>query len=147
MDGVMGTGSYSDIVSAVEQTLAGTTVMAFGDIDAPLDETPRVLTSPDYYAYLKIAEGCDNHCAYCVIPSLRGRYRSRELDDVLYEARQLAADGVKELIVVAQDISRYGLDLEGHDHLLPQLLRGLCEIEASIGYGSTTSIRTRSPRR
>ena len=129
VDGVMGTGSYSDIVSAVEQTLAGTTVMAFGDIDAPLDETPRVLTSPDYYAYLKIAEGCDNHCAYCVIPSLRGRYRSRELDDVLYEARQLAADGVKELIVVAQDISRYGLDLEGHDHLLPQLLRGLCEIE------------------
>ena len=64
-----------------------------------------------------------------MIPSLRGRYRSRELDDVLYEARQLAADGVKELIVVAQDISRYGLDLEGHDHLLPQLLRGLCEIE------------------
>ena len=129
VDGVMGTGSYGDIVSAVEQTLAGTTVKAFGDIDAPLDETPRVLTSPDYYAYLKIAEGCDNHCAYCVIPSLRGRYRSREMDDVLYEARQLAADGVKELIVVAQDISRYGLDLEGHDHLLPQLLRGLCEIE------------------
>ncbi len=129
VDGVLGTGSYSDIVAAVEKTLAGKRVADFGDIDAPLDETPRVLTSPAYYAYLKIAEGCDNHCAYCIIPSLRGRYRSREVDDVLYEARTLAADGVKELIVVAQDISRYGLDLEGHTHRLPELLRGLCAIE------------------
>ena len=129
VDGVLGTGSYGEIVSAVEKTLAGQTVKSFGDIDAPLDETPRVLTSPDYYAYLKIAEGCDNHCSYCIIPALRGRYRSRELDDVLYEARTLAADGVKELIVVAQDISRYGLDLSGHTHLLPQLLRELCKID------------------
>ena len=129
VDGVLGTGSYGEIVSAVEKTLAGQTVKSFGDIDAPLDETPRVLTSPDYYAYLKIAEGCDNHCSYCIIPALRGRYRSRELDDVLYEARTLAADGVKELIVVAQDISRYGLDLPGHAHLLPQLLRELCKID------------------
>ena len=129
VDGVLGTGSYGEIVSAVEKTLAGQTVKSFGDIDAPLDETPRVLTSPDYYAYLKIAEGCDNHCSYCIIPALRGRYRSRELDDVLYEARTLAADGVKELIVVAQDISRYGLDLPGHTHLLPQLLRELCKID------------------
>ena len=129
VDGVLGTGSYGEIVAAVEKTLAGQTVKSFGDIDAPLDETPRVLTSPDYYAYLKIAEGCDNHCSYCIIPALRGRYRSRELDDVLYEARTLAADGVKELIVVAQDISRYGLDLPGHTHLLPQLLRELCKID------------------
>ena len=129
VDGVLGTGSYGEIVSAVEKTLAGQTVKSFGDIDAPLDETPRVLTSPDYYAYLKIAEACDNHCSYCIIPALRGRYRSRELDDVLYEARTLAADGVKELIVVAQDISRYGLDLPGHTHLLPQLLRELCKID------------------
>ena len=129
VDGVLGTGSYGEIVSAVEKTLAGQTVKSFGDIDAPLDETPRVLTSPDYYAYLKIAEGCDNHCSYCIIPALRGRYRSRELDDVLYEARTLAADGVKELIVVTQDISRYGLDLPGHAHLLPQLLRELCKID------------------
>ena len=129
VDGVLGTGSYGEIVSAVEKTLAGQTVKSFGDIDAPLDETPRVLTSPDYYAYLKIAEGCDNHCSYCIIPALRGRYRSRELDDVLYEARTLAADGVKELIVVAQDISRYGLDLPGHTHLLPQLLWELCKID------------------
>ena len=129
VDGVLGTGSYGEIVSAVEKTLAGQTVKSFGDIDAHLDETPRVLTSPDYYAYLKIAEGCDNHCSYCIIPALRGRYRSRELDDVLYEARTLAADGVKELIVVAQDISRYGLDLPGHTHLLPQLLRELCKID------------------
>ena len=129
VDGILGTGSYYDIVSAVKKALAGQTVREFDDIDAPLDETARILTTPEHYAYLKIAEGCDNHCAFCVIPSIRGRYRSRELDDVLYEARTLAQDGVKELIVVAQDISRYGTDLEGHEHLLPQLMRELCKID------------------
>ena len=88
-----------------------------------------MLTTPQHYAYLKIAEGCDNHCAYCVIPSLRGRYRSRQMDDVLYEARNLAADGVKELSVVAQDTSRYGTDLPGHKRLLAELLRQLCRID------------------
>ena len=147
VDGVLGTGSYGEIVSAVEKTLAGQTVKSFGDIDAPLDETPRVLTSPDYYAYLKIAEGCDNHCSYCIIPALRGRYRSRELDDVLYEARTLAADGVKELIVVAQDISRYGLDLPGHTHLLPQLSGSFARSTGFTGCACTTSIPTRPPTR
>ena len=129
VDGILGTGSYDEIVPSVQKLLADKRVVEFGDIDAPISEVGRVLTSPDHYAYLKIAEGCDNHCAYCVIPSLRGKYRSRELDDVLYEANTLARDGVKEIIVVAQDINRYGTDLEGHDYLLPTLMRELCRIE------------------
>ena len=128
VDGVLGTGCYDDIVSAVEALLADQTVCRFGDINAALTETGRVLTTPAYYAYLKIAEGCDNRCSYCVIPSLRGRYRSRTMDDCLYEARMLAEDGVKELIVVAQDTSRYGIDLYG-ERKLPELLRELCKIE------------------
>ena len=129
VDGVLGTGSYTKIVSAVEQVLSGSQVYDFGCIDAPEEETGRVLTTPQHYAYLKIAEGCDNRCAYCVIPSLRGKYRSRQLDDVLYEARLLADNGVKELIVVAQDTSRYGTDLPGHKRLLPTLLKELCRID------------------
>ncbi len=128
VDGVLGTGSYGQIVSAVEQLLRDEKVSLFGDIHAPVDEVGRVLSTPEYYAYLKIAEGCDNHCSYCVIPSLRGRFRSRTMDDCLYEARMLAEDGVKELIVVAQDTSRYGIDLYG-EHKLPELLRELCKIE------------------
>ena len=129
VDGLLGTGSYGDVVPAVEALLEGKPVASFGDIHQPEVETGRVLTTPQHYAYLKIAEGCDNHCAYCVIPSLRGRYRSRQMDDVLYEARNLAADGVKELIVVAQDTSRYGTDLPGHKRLLAELLRQLCRID------------------
>ena len=128
VDGVLGTGSYGQIVSAVEELLAERSVSAFGDIDAPVDEVGRVLTTPSHYAYLKIAEGCDNRCSYCVIPSLRGKYRSRRMEDCLYEARMLADDGVKELIVVAQDTSRYGVDLYG-EHKLAELLRELCRIE------------------
>ena len=129
VDGILGTGSYYDIVAAVKKVLAGRQVLQFDDIDAPIDETDRILTTPEHYAYLKIAEGCDNHCSYCIIPQLRGRYRSRELDDVLYEARRLAQDGVKEIIVVAQDITRYGIDLDDHELLLPKLLRELCKID------------------
>jgi len=129
VDGILGTGSYYDIVGAVKKVLNGRQVMQFDDIDAPIDETDRILTTPEHYAYLKIAEGCDNHCSYCIIPQLRGRYRSRELDDVLYEARRLAQDGVKEIIVVAQDITRYGIDLDDHELLLPKLMRELCKID------------------
>lgn len=128
VDGVLGTGSYDDIVSVVERLLGGETVSEFGDIHAPMSEAGRILTTPEYYAYLKIAEGCDNRCSYCVIPSLRGKYRSRTMDDCLYEARMLAEDGVKEMIVVAQDTSRYGIDLYG-ERKLPALLRELCKIE------------------
>ena len=128
VDGILGTGSYSYIVSAVKRLLAGETVSRFDDINAPVDEVGRILTTPEYYAFLKIAEGCDNHCSYCVIPSLRGKYRSRTMEDCLYEARMLAEDGVKELLVVAQDTSRYGIDRYG-ERKLPELLRELCKIE------------------
>jgi len=129
VDGMLGTGSYTEIVPAVEALLNEENVFEFGSIDAPEQETGRVLTTPEHYAFIKIAEGCDNRCAYCVIPYLRGKFRSRSMDDVLYEARLLAASGVKELIVVAQDTSRYGTDLDGHKRLLPELLRQLCAIE------------------
>ena len=129
VDGVLGTGSYTEVVPAIEALLEGNVVAEFGSIDAPEQETGRIVTTPEHYAFIKIAEGCDNRCSYCVIPSLRGKFRSRQMDDVLYEARLLAASGVKELIVVAQDTSRYGTDLPGHKSLLPELLRQMCRIE------------------
>ncbi len=129
VDGILGTGSYSQIVSAIQALLTEQTVIDFGSIDAPEEETGRILTTPEHYAYIKIAEGCDNRCAYCIIPYLRGRFRSRSMDDVLYEARLLADSGVRELIVVAQDTSRYGTDLPEHKRLLPELLRSLCQID------------------
>ena len=129
VDGILGTGSYTEVVPAIEALLDGSTVTDFGSIDAPEQETGRILTTPEHYAYIKIAEGCDNRCAYCIIPYLRGKFRSRQMDDVLYEARLLADSGIKELIVVAQDTSRYGTDLPGHKRLLPELLRQLCQID------------------
>ena len=129
VDGVLGTGSYHKVTEAIDQLLAGQPVFDFGSIDAPELETGRILTTPAHYAYIKIAEGCDNRCAYCVIPSLRGKFRSRSMDDVLYEARLLASSGIRELIVVAQDTSRYGTDLPPHRRLLPELLEELCRIE------------------
>ena len=130
VDGILGTGSYTEIVPAIEALLnTDDQILELGDIDAPEQESGRILTTPEHYAFLKIAEGCDNRCAYCIIPYLRGKFRSRQMDDVLYEARLLAASGVKELIVVAQDTSRYGTDLPGHKRLLPELLRELCKIE------------------
>ena len=130
VDGILGTGSYTEIVPAIDALLSSEDqILELGDIDAPEQETGRVLTTPEHYAFLKIAEGCDNRCAYCIIPYLRGKFRSRSMDDVLYEARMLADSGVKELIVVAQDTSRYGTDLPGHKRLLPELLRELCRID------------------
>lgn len=128
VDGVLGTGSYFDIVSAAKQVLSGKAVSQFDSIDDAVPECDRILTTPEHFAYIKIAEGCDNRCAYCVIPSLRGKFRSRAMDDVLYEARMLAENGVKELIVVAQDTSRYGTDTH-QKRLLAALLRELCKIE------------------
>ena len=129
VDGVLGTGSYTEVVSAIDKLLEGKTVVDFGSIDAPEQETGRILTTPEHYAYIKIAEGCDNRCSYCIIPYLRGKFRSRQMDDVLYEARILAANGIKELIVVAQDTSCYGTDLPGNKRLLPDLLRQMCKID------------------
>ena len=93
VDGVLGTGNYADIVPAIEALLEEQTVVEFGSIDTPEQETGRILTTPEHYAYIKIAEGCDNRCSYCIIPYLRGKYRSRNMDDILYEARLLAASG------------------------------------------------------
>ena len=130
VDGVLGTGSYHRIVPVVEALLTEDVEVAlFDSIDEPELETGRVMTTPEYFAYIKVAEGCDNRCAYCVIPSLRGKFRSRTMDDVLYEARLLAASGVKELIVVAQDTSRYGTEFPEHKRLLPELLRQMCKID------------------
>ena len=128
VDGILGTGSYGDIVPAIREVMGGGTPCRFGSIHAPVEELDRVLTTPSHYAYLRIAEGCDNHCAYCVIPSLRGKYRSRRMEDVLAEAARLADAGVKECIVIAQDITRYGIDLYGRREL-PRLLRELCRLD------------------
>ena len=124
----MGTGSYGEIVPALSEMMAGGTPRRFADIHGMIDEFDRVLTTPGHYAYLRIAEGCDNRCAYCVIPSLRGKYRSRRMEDVLAEAKHLADAGVKECIVIAQDITRYGIDLYG-EKKLAALLRELCKLD------------------
>ena len=128
VDGIIGTGSYDQVVKAVQLMEAGQTPKFFGDIDAPVSETDRVVTSGPGWAYIKIAEGCDNHCSYCVIPSIRGKYRSRPMEGILREARELAEVGIKELIVVAQDITRYGTDNYGKP-MLAQLIRELAKIE------------------
>jgi len=128
VDGIMGTADYSAIVETLEKVMSGETVQLFGDINGPVEELPRVLSTPKHYAYLRIAEGCSNRCAYCVIPSLRGNYRSRAMEDILAEAKALSDDGVKECIVIAQDITRYGMDLY-HEKKLPELLRELCKLD------------------
>ena len=127
VDGVLGTGSYTEIVPALEELAAGGRPYRFGDIHHTQEDGARMVSTPPYTAYLKIAEGCDNHCAYCVIPSLRGRYRSRTLESLLTEAQTLADSGVQELIVIAQDITRYGTDLYGR-RMLGELLRKLCRL-------------------
>jgi ribosomal protein S12 methylthiotransferase len=128
VDAILGVGSYADIVSALEATLRGETVRLFGDKNAPVDEVPRIVSTGPGWAYLKIAEGCDNRCAYCAIPDIRGRFRSRPMENILAEARELADAGIRECIVVAQDITRYGTDLYGK-RSLAALCRELCQIE------------------
>lgn len=127
IDGLMGTGSYDRIVPAVAAVAAGGRPEEFGDISATTEEGERLVTTPSYTAFLKIAEGCDNFCAFCIIPYLRGRYRSRPMEAILKEAKALADAGTKELILIAQDIGPYGKDLYG-ERKLPQLLRELCKL-------------------
>ena len=128
IDAVLGVGSFGDIAAAEDAVTAGRCTRFFGDCNAPIDETPRVVTTGPGWAYLKIAEGCNNFCAFCAIPYIRGRYRSRAMEDIVEEARDLAAHGVKELIVIAQDITRYGTDNYGKPSLA-RLCRALSEIE------------------
>ena len=128
IDAILGVGSFADIVSALDEAVAGNIVEYFGDKNAPVDELPRVVSTGPSWAYLKIAEGCDNFCAFCAIPYIRGRYRSRSMTNILEEARSLAEHGVKELIVIAQDITKYGTDLYGK-RSLAELCSKLSEID------------------
>ena len=125
---MLGTGSYTDVAAAVEELMAGEKAEHFGNIHRTFEDGERLVTTPPYTAYLKIAEGCSNGCAFCIIPKLRGRYRSRSMEALLAEARQLADSGVKELIVIAQDITRYGMDLE-EPTSLAGLLKELCKLD------------------
>ncbi len=128
VDAVVGTNEYEKIVSIIDGLNKNSGKNVFCSEEPLLCENaPRLRTTPPYTAYLKIAEGCDNHCTYCVIPSIRGKYRSRSMDDILKEAKELAGDWVKELIVIAQDTTRYGKDLYG-EYRLPELLSSLCKI-------------------
>ena len=129
VDGLLGTGSYGDIATAIAEVMEkGEKPCHLGNIHTANQSGERILSTPPWYAYLRIAEGCDNHCAYCVIPSLRGKYRSRPMNELLDEAAELASAGVKELIVIAQDITRYGTDLNG-EHQLAKLLKELCKLD------------------
>lgn len=129
IDAICGTGSYENIVDAANAALGGHKAAYMADMASAALEGGRDRLTPPYTAYFKIAEGCSNRCGYCIIPKLRGPYRSREMGALLEEARELADAGVKELIVIAQDITKYGMDLPEHKRLLPELLRALCKLD------------------
>lgn len=125
VDAIVGTDCFTDIAWVIDQVMAGKRLKHMVKLESKnVAMPPRMLTTPSYMAYLKIAEGCDNCCSYCIIPQLRGPYTSRPYDEVMAEAKALADSGIKELIVVAQDTTRYGEDTTGK-LLLPQLLRDL----------------------
>ncbi len=127
-DAVVGIGANDDIVKIIDEVLQGKKQQCFPDkLLLPL-EGGRIQSTPYYYAYLKIAEGCDNHCTYCAIPMIRGKFRSRKMEDIIAEAKHLAENDVKELVVVAQDTSLYGKDIYG-ELMLAKLLKKLCEID------------------
>ena len=129
IDALCGTGSYENIVDAANAALGGHKAAYMADMASAALEGDRSRLTPSYTAYFKIAEGCSNRCGYCIIPKLRGPYRSRGMDALLKEAKALSDAGVKELIVIAQDITKYGMDLPEHRRLLPELLRKLCEMD------------------
>ncbi|MBP3359709.1 MAG: 30S ribosomal protein S12 methylthiotransferase RimO [Clostridia bacterium] len=128
-DALLGVGDYHRIAEIINRAAEGERPAVYGhrDIDVP-EGLPRIITTGGASAYIKIAEGCDNNCTYCAIPKIRGRYRSRTMDDIVKEAEELSENGVRELIVIAQDTTRYGIDLYG-TYKLPELLRRLCSIE------------------
>ena len=131
VDCILGTGSYGDICEAVRSAYAKKPLARFGDINAAPLGGERVVTTQEHFAYLQIAEGCDNRCSYCVIPSIRGRFRSRPMGEIVEEARELAALGVRELCLVAQDTTRYGEDLYG-TYALDALLRELWDEKSKL---------------
>lgn len=129
VDAVVGTGDFHRIAEVIEKGFSGEKPVLFGHKDyTPEEGLPRILSTPGYTAYLKISDGCDNNCTYCAIPMIRGRYRSRRIEDIKKEAELLAESGVKELILIAQDTTRYGKDIYG-EYSLDKLLEELCRVE------------------
>ena len=125
---ILGTGSLDDICEAVEVAYEGGTFSSFGDIDKVALGGERVVTTPEYFAYVQIAEGCDNFCSYCVIPSIRGRFRSRNMTEIVDEVKDLASIGVREVCLVAQDTTRYGEDIYG-TYALDSLIEEISKID------------------
>ncbi len=121
VDAILGIADYDAILKTIKDVEDGEKVLNCANLDAFYSD--RVLTTPYHYAYLKIADGCSNHCTYCAIPSIRGKYRSEKLENLICEAKKLSDDGVKELILVAQDVTRYGTDFDGKPHLIELLDR------------------------
>lgn len=129
IDAIVGTGSYQNIDDIIDSLKKEKHIVSLNDINFVYNENlPRYISTPNHMAYLKIGEGCDNKCTYCIIPKLRGKYRSRKMEDIIVEAKDLAAKGVKEVVVIAQDTTKYGCDLYGKE-MLPQLLEELANIE------------------
>lgn len=129
IDGIIGTGNFTEILEVINETLKGKKYLTYGNQDYTFQEDlPRILSTPSYTAYLKIADGCDHFCTYCIIPYLRGGYRSRKIEDVLKEAKELSKKGVKELVIIAQDITEYGKDIYG-EYKLGELLQELVKIK------------------
>ena len=128
VDEVLGASAFDRILDAVDRALAGERSVMLSDVDAlPLPDTRRLVTTGGHFAYLKIAEGCDKHCTYCIIPKIRGSYRSIPMERLIQEAEDLASQGVRELIIVAQETTVYGRDIYG-EKKLPELIRRLCQI-------------------
>ncbi|MGM9532068.1 30S ribosomal protein S12 methylthiotransferase RimO [Intestinibacter sp.] len=129
IDAIVGTGSYQNIDEIIGKLKEEHQIVSLNNIEFAYDETlPRYVSTPSHMAYLKIGEGCDNKCTYCIIPKLRGKYRSRKMEDIISEAKKLAEMGVKELIVIAQDTTKYGVDLYGEERLA-ELLEELAQID------------------
>lgn len=129
LDAVIGTGDYREITEVIQKVLGGEKVIRYGHQEiVDIDKLPRTISTMGATAYLKIAEGCDNCCTYCIIPTLRGRYRSRKFESIIEEAEMLSQNGIKELNIIAQDITRYGKDLYGR-YRLSELLKELCKLK------------------
>lgn len=129
IDGILGTGNVNEIVEVVNLLLEGKKTIRVGEIDKEYDETiKRTIVENEYTSYIKIAEGCDNLCTYCIIPKLRGKYRSREIESIIEEAKYLVENGTKEIILIAQDTTKYGIDIYG-EYRLPELLKELNKLE------------------
>lgn len=129
VDAVVGVNEYDKIAEIINRLEGNESdIICCTDMISNQKALPRIRSTASYTAYLKIAEGCDNHCTYCVIPSIRGKYRSREIEDILKEAEDMAGDGVKEIVVIAQDTTRYGIDIYG-EYKIGELLRKLCDID------------------